>query len=138
MLGLSSGPLQLRLSEALTLLPLFLPEAVVGLFVGCLISNIFTGTALDIVLGSLATLIGALGTRLFARADKRLKWWACIPPIISNALIVPLIISVSYGSELSYPLLLLSIFVSELVSAGILGNILCLSLKKAGFDRYLK
>ncbi|MBO5487616.1 MAG: QueT transporter family protein, partial [Eubacterium sp.] len=60
-LGLASQAIQIRFSEALTILPYFTPAAIPGLFVGCLLSNILTGCALpDIIFGSLATLIGAL------------------------------------------------------------------------------
>ena len=61
MLGLASGAIQIRFSEALTILPVFTPAAIPGLFAGCILSNLFTGCALpDIVVGSLATLIGAV------------------------------------------------------------------------------
>lgn len=60
-LGLSSGVIQLRFSEALTILPVFTPAAVPGLFAGCLLANILTGCLpLDVIFGSLATLLGAL------------------------------------------------------------------------------
>ena len=68
--GLSSGLLQVRLSEALCLLPCFLPAAVPGLFVGCMISNILTGGAIaDVLFGSIATLLGALGSRALRKTD---------------------------------------------------------------------
>ena len=63
-LGLASQAVQLRFSEALTVLPYFTPAAIPGLFIGCLLSNVLTGLALpDIVFGSIATLIGAVFTR---------------------------------------------------------------------------
>ena len=69
--GLASGVIQVRLSEALTVLPFFTPAAVPGLYVGCLLANLLTGGCLlDILVGSLATLIGALGTR----ALRKWKW----------------------------------------------------------------
>ena len=83
----SYGEVQVRISEALTILPLFTPAAIPGLFVGCLISNILGGCVLpDIIFGSLATLIGAVGTYMLRRQNKFL---APLPPIIANVLIVP-------------------------------------------------
>ena len=61
--GLANGAIQVRFSEALTILPYFTPAAIPGLFVGCIISNTITGAAVwDILFGSLATLIGAFFT----------------------------------------------------------------------------
>lgn len=66
--GLASSVIQLRLSEALTILPVFTAAAVPGLAVGCVLANLLTGCAVwDVVFGSLATLIGAIGTRLCAK-----------------------------------------------------------------------
>ena len=63
MLGLASGAIQVRLSEILTVMPVFTPFAIPGLFIGCVLANVLTGCALwDVVFGSLATLIGAIGT----------------------------------------------------------------------------
>ena len=63
LLGLTNGVIQVRLSEALTILPVFTPAAIPGLVVGCVISNILTGAVIwDVIFGSLATLIGAVGT----------------------------------------------------------------------------
>ena len=75
--GLANYAVQVRFSEALTVLPYFTPAAIPGLFIGCLLSNILTGCALpDIIFGSLATLLGALGTY----ALRRWKW--CAPVCI--------------------------------------------------------
>ena len=63
LLGLASGTIQVRFSEALCILPVFTPAAIPGLFIGCLISNLITGGIIwDIIFGSIATLLGALGT----------------------------------------------------------------------------
>lgn len=81
---LASGAIQVRISEALTILPYFTPAAVPGLFIGCLLSNFMTGAAIwDIIFGSLATLIGAIGTYLL----RKWKWCAPLPPILSNTII---------------------------------------------------
>ena len=83
-LGLANYAVQLRFSEALTILPFFTPAAIPGLFLGCIISNTMTGCMLlDIIFGSLATLIGAFGTYLLR--DKN-KWLAPLPPIIANTI----------------------------------------------------
>ena len=84
MAPISYGPVQFRVSEALTLLPWYLPEAVPGLFIGCVIANFFGGYgAVDMIFGSLATLIGALLTRRASRL-----WTAALPPVVSNMLII--------------------------------------------------
>ena len=88
-LGLASGAIQVRFSEALCILPFFTPAAIPGLFTGCLLSNILTGCALpDIIFGSIATLTGALGSY----ALRRQKWLVPVPPILANAVIVPFIL----------------------------------------------
>ena len=80
---LASGAIQVRISEALTILPYFTPAAVPGLFIGCLLSNFMTGAAIwDIIFGSLATLIGAIGTYLL----RKWKWCAPLSPILSNTI----------------------------------------------------
>ena len=90
MFGLANYAIQVRFSEALTILPVYMPAAIPGLTIGCLISNLLTGAmALDIVFGSIATLIGAIFTYIFRRD----KWFAPIPPIISNTLIIPFILA---------------------------------------------
>jgi len=130
LLGLASGAVQIRFSEALTILPYFTPAAVPGLYVGCLLANALTGCAFwDVIFGSIATLLGAVGTYLLCRGRKR-EWLAPIPPILSNILIVPWVISIVYGSEDSIPFLMLTVGAGELISCGILGMILLQALKK--------
>lgn len=119
--GLSSGAVQLRLSEALCILPLFTPAAIPGLFVGCLISNILTTAAVwDILFGSLATLLGALGTYALRRRSPLL---APIPPILANALIVPAVICAMTGewSLILYLSFAGTVCLGELLSCGVLG-----------------
>lgn len=124
--GLANGAIQLRISEALTILPYFTPAAVPGLFIGCLIANLFTdGVLANIIVGSLATLIGAVGTRLL----RKNKWLAAVPPILSNTIIVPFILIFAYHIPGSYPYFALTVFIGEFISAGILGTILLLAIK---------
>ncbi len=124
--GLANYAVQVRFSEALTILPYFTPAGIPGLFIGCLISNVLTGCALpDIVFGSLATLIGAVGTYKL----RSFKWLAPIPPIAANAVIVPLVLKYAYGIE---PLWFsfLTVTAGELISCGLLGMLLLLALDK--------
>lgn len=125
-LGLASSAIQIRFSEALTVLPYFTPAAIPGLFVGCLLSNILTGCALpDIVFGSLATLIGAV----FTRKIRKYKWLTPMPPILANAVIVPFVLLYAYGIR---PLWLsfVTVTIGEMISCGVLGMILLFSLQK--------
>ena len=129
--GLSSGVIQLRLSEALTILPVFLPEAIIGLTVGCLIANLLTGAVIwDVIFGTLATLIGAIGARLARRLQKRFIWLATVPTILSNAIIVPFVLKYAYGIEGGYFFFMLTVGAGEILSAGVLGTLLYFSLRK--------
>ena len=91
--NLASGAIQVRVSEALTILPFFTPAAIPGLVIGCFIANLSTGAViLDVIFGTLATLLGALGTY----ALRKYKWLAPLPPIISNTIIVPWVSAKSF------------------------------------------
>ena len=126
-MGLASGAIQIRLSEALTILPCFTPAAIPGLFIGCLISNILVGSVIwDIVFGSLATLIGAIGTHYL----RKHKWLSPLPPIISNAVIVPFVLVYAYGVQDALPFIAFTVGMGEVISAGVLGMILLKSLEK--------
>ena len=128
-LGLANYPVQLRFSEALTVLPLFTGAAIPGLFVGCLISNILSGAVIwDVIFGSLATLIGAIGTYLL----RRYKLLPLLPPIISNTLIVPFVLAYGYGIEGTIPFFMLTVGLGEAISCGVLGYLLMLGLRKNG------
>jgi uncharacterized membrane protein len=130
-LGLASGAIQVRISESLCLLPCLMPGAVPGLAVGCVLANLLTGCApWDVVFGSLATLIGAVGTRLM-RKKPMLSW---IPPVLSNTLIVPLVLMRVYGVGAEgvmpwlaslpgglYLPLAIQIFIGEMISVVLLG-----------------
>ena len=123
--GLASGVIQVRLSEALCILPFFTPAAIPGLFVGCLLANLITGCCLlDIVFGSLATLIGAsLGYLL-----RKYKYLIPVPTILANAFIVPFVLIYGYGEPLPYWYLFATVGAGEVISAGALGIILLTAL----------
>jgi len=124
----SFGDVQVRIAEALTILPIFTPAAIPGLFIGCLIGNILGGAVLpDIIFGSIATLIGAVFTYLLRRKSPFL---CILPPIISNTLIIPMILKYAYGINLPIAFMMLTIGIGEVISCGVLGLILYYALRK--------
>ena len=124
---LSYGEVQIRFSEALTLLPLLMPEAVPALFVGCLLSNILGGcTIFDIVFGSLATLLAALCTR-------RLRahfWLAALMPVLFNGLVVGAVVHYCYSPVIPLPLCMLSVAAGEAVSCLVAGPLFIRVMRK--------
>lgn len=125
----SFGPIQFRVAEALTILPYFTPAAIPGLFIGCLLANFLGGAILaDIIFGSLATLIGAVGTYMFSGI--KAKWLAPVPPIVTNTLIVPFVLKYGYGAEEAVPFMMLTVGAGEVIVCGILGMILLFILQK--------
>ena len=96
---ISYGPVQFRISEALTVLPFFMPTTVWGLFAGCVLANLYTGSVLDIVFGSLATLLAGLLTAYFGRKGKTVKnrLLGCLMPVLFNAVIVGAVLTWGYG-----------------------------------------
>lgn len=126
-LGLANGAVQLRFSEALTILPFFTPAAIPGLFIGCVISNILTGAVIwDVIFGSIATLIGAIGTYYIGRVS---KWLTPIPPIAANTIIVPFVLVYAYGVPDGIGFLMLTVGAGEVLSCGILGLVLLKALE---------
>ena len=122
-LGLANGAIQLRFSEALTVLPFYTPAAILGLFIGCILSNILTGAHIfDIIFGSLATLIGAVGTYFLGR--KVNKWLSPVPPIVANTLIVPFVLQYAYGVPDGLLFLMATVGAGEVLSCGVLGILL--------------
>lgn len=125
---ISFGPVQFRISEALCILPFFTPAAVPGLFAGCLLSNLLCGAMpLDVVFGSLATLIGAAGSLCL----RRHKWCVCLPPILANTFIIPWVLRFAYGSPDLIPVAMATVGIGEILAIGVLGNALLMTL-----DRY--
>ena len=124
---ISFSEVQVRIAEALTILPVFTPAAVPGLFVGCLLGNILGGAVLpDVICGSFATLIGAFFTWRLRNAHPFL---APVPPIIANTLIVPFVLRYAYSIELPIPFMMLTVGIGEVISCGVLGLLLYYALR---------
>ena len=127
-MGLANYAIQVRFSEALCILPYFTVSAVPGLYIGCVIANLLTGAAIwDILFGSLATLIGAIGTYLL----RKRKFLMTLPPVIANAVIVPLVLRYGYGFtweyagwDFSIPYFVTTVGIGEIISVCILGSLL--------------
>lgn len=119
--NLANGAIQVRLSEALCILPVFTPAAIPGLFIGCLLSNTITGCVIwDIVFGSIATLLGAVGTYLL----RKTKFLCTLPPVIANMIVVPLVLKFAYGLGDAYLFLVATVGIGEVISVCILGSVL--------------
>lgn len=124
----SFGEVQIRIAEALTILPVFTPAAIPGLFVGCIVGNILGGAILpDIIFGSIATLIGAFFTYQLRNENRFL---APLPPIIANTVIVPFVLRYGYGVALPIPFMMLTVGVGEVVGCGVLGLVLYTALNR--------
>ena len=119
---ISYGPIQFRIAEALTIMPLFTPAAIPGLFVGCILANIIgQGVIMDVIFGSLATLIGAVLGYLL----RRNRWLVPIPAVIANALIIPFVLRYGYGiTDIPIALEMVYILAGEVVGCYILGELL--------------
>lgn len=126
-MGLASGAIQVRFSEALTVLPFFIPAAIPGVTLGCFLSNFIAGGAvLDIVFGTIATLIGVS----LAYVLRKFKWLVPLPTVLSNAFIIPWVLQTAYGVEDGYWYLFTTVGAGEVISAYIFGMILLLALEK--------
>lgn len=122
------GVFQVRFSECLTVLPVFMPAAVPGLFIGCVLANLISGAVIwDIVFGSLATLIAAYLTMRFGKKHILL---AILFPIVANVLVVPPVLVYFYAVKEAWWIVSLSVFAGEVVSCGGLGYILYRVIKK--------
>lgn len=134
LVGLASGTIQVRLSEILCILPVFTTAAIPGLWLGCFLANMLTGCILiDVVCGSIATLIGAIGT-YYLRKHK----FACtLPPVLANMVIVPFVLRYGYGFVTEYkgidwsiPFNAITVGIGEVITCVVLGSILLRVLKK--------
>ncbi len=127
-MGLANHAIQVRFSEALCVLPFFTMAAIPGLTVGCLISNMLTGAMVwDVLFGSLATLIGAIGTYCL----RKHKVLMLLPPVLANMLIVPFVLRYGYGItwmfhdvEWSIPYFAVTVGIGEIISVCGLGGVL--------------
>lgn len=138
--GITYGPIQCRVSEALCVLPFFFPEAKWGLFIGCLVANILSPYGLpDVVFGSLATLLAACVT---AKLPAKCKWLAPLPPVISNALIIGALLG-WYGAGFgpafpaTFAFNAATVGLGELIACYVFGGILLAALPKIKFFRDL-
>ncbi|SCP96309.1 QueT transporter family protein [Anaerobium acetethylicum] len=123
----SFGEVQVRIAEALTILPFFTPAAIPGLFIGCLIGNFLGGAiVIDVIFGSLATLAGAI----FSYLLRKNKYLVPLPPIIANTLVVPFILKFGYAVPLPIPFMMLTVGIGEIISCGVLGMILLTTLNQ--------
>lgn len=123
---ISFGPVQFRLSEALVLLPVFMPESIIGVTLGCFLSNFFYSTMYDVIFGTIATAVAAVLTYLL----RRTKFLYILPPLFLNALLVPLIWVVD-GSDAAYLLNFALILASEVIVVCLIGLPVTLALRKA-------
>ena len=127
-MGLANYAIQVRFSEALCILPFFTVAAIPGLTIGCLISNLLTGAMIwDVLFGSLATLIGAIGTYLL----RKHKFLTMLPPVIANMIIVPYILRYGYGItwelngvDWAIPYFATTVGIGEIISVCALGGVL--------------
>lgn len=132
---LAYGPIQVRIAEALVLLPLVESAAIPGVFVGCLIANLILTFAsgyglIDVIGGSLVTLISAYLTSKMPN-----KILGILPPVILNALIVSIWVS-SFFPEMTYWAVAAGIGVGELIAVGLFGNIVLYAysrMRKSGY-----
>lgn len=134
MFGLSSGVIQVRISEAMSFLPFVTPAAIPGLTIGCLISNAMAGgVPLDIIFGSVATLLGSICACLMGKLFKKRKTLgmilATIPNVITNALIVPWVLKIAYGAQDAVWFMMVTVGIGEIIASVILGIVVIFALK---------
>jgi uncharacterized membrane protein len=133
-MGLASGTIQVRISEALCILPVFTTAAIPGLWLGCLLANLMTGgIVVDVLFGSLATLIGAVGTYLL----RKHKFACTLPPVLANMVIVPFVLRYGYGFVTEYhgidwslPFNALTVGIGEAITCVVMGGVLLRGLAK--------
>lgn len=131
---ISMSFIQVRVAEAMCVLPYFTVSAIPGLTIGCLLGNLLSGATLpDIIFGSIATLLGAVGSRLL----RRRKYLVAVPPIAFNSVIIPLVLRFSYGEAQPFGLMCLTVGIGEIIACGILGTALLLLLDKYHFKKFI-
>lgn len=136
--GLASGVIQFRISEALCVFALFTPAAVPGLTIGCLAADLLSGcAAYDILFGTLATLAGALGVRALRFLPDRLRFLAPLPYFAANTLVLPFVLRFVYGAEGTLPFFFASVGAGEAVCAWLGGALFDAGLRRCGVERIL-
>ena len=124
---ISFKAVQFRVAEALAILPYFTPAGIPGITIGCLLGNLLGGgDPLDIIFGTLATLIGAFGSY----ALRKNQWLVPLPPILSNTIIIPWVLRFAYDVPNAIPYLMLTVGVGEILAIYVLGMILLFALKQ--------
>lgn len=142
--SLTFGPVQFRVAEALTILPVFTPAAVPGLSLGCLLANLMSGYGVpDMVFGTLATLLAAIATRALRNIRvKKIPLPSALPPVLCNAVIVGLMITLVSPGGFLWPVFwanALSIGLGELAVCCLLGLPLAAALERTDAGaRFLK
>lgn len=127
LMPISYGVMQIRVSEALTVLPYFTPAAIPGLFIGCIVSNMVGPYGLmDMVLGSSASLIAAVCS-YYLRSKPLL---VPLPPVIANGIIIGSMLYFAYGVPLPLLACILWVAVGELIACYVIGYPLLRILKK--------
>ncbi len=122
LMGLDKGVIQLRLSEMLTVLPCLTSAAIPGLFLGCFLSGLLFGALPpDLIFGSLATLVGAIGTYFLGR---KIQWLAPLPPILANTAIIPFVLKLAYHLDGAVPYFAVTVCLGEIICCGVLGTML--------------
>ena len=134
-LPLASGAIQIRFGEAMTLLPLFFPEACISLFVGCIIVNVISGCALlEVIIGAVITLMAGVLTAIIGKVIKKKVLKIIVGgifPIVLNALLLPLVWYICYGVlEYVYYIQVLLIFLGQAIAVYGIGSIAFISLEK--------
>ncbi len=137
--NLASGAIQVRISEALCVLPFFTPAAVPGVIIGCFLSNIITGAMLpDVIFGTLATAIAAVASYLL----RNHRFLVTLPPVLANALIIPFVLKYAYHLDDAVWFMMLTVGAGEIISCVGLGSLLITALmpiRKLIFgDAYVK
>ena len=119
--GLDSQVIQIRFSEMLCLLPMFFTAAIPGVTVGCFLANLLLGAVwLDVLMGPVATLIGAVGTYLL----RKKKYLAPLPPVLANTILIPFVLAYGYGMEQGIPFMMLTVGIGEVLSIYVLGMLM--------------
>lgn len=119
--------IQIRIAEMLTVLPYFTASAIPGVTIGCLLSNLLTGADIfDIIFGTLATLLGALGSY----GLKKHRFLVPLPPVISNTLIIPFVLRFAYSEAQPLLFMMLTVGIGEIAACYVLGLALLFLLNK--------